>query len=330
MADPLTIIGSVAAISQLTSGLVKLTTDLRQHAKDIHKAPEELEFFLLETSNFTGLLNYFTEVADRSSQEAGRKLKKREGLICQIKEQCKYVSDGIENLVRRFGKLAHGNTAPFQTLLERIKWLLDKPDVKTLRLSLQMAMITVNSLTTLFMWEEAIVKNIVNERTKMFEQQLRNWQPMAKKAMKELRKHEQKHEKTQDLRTSNSNHAMLVTSEEIRRRIASVIETHAQPGVGPKRRFRTNREGPQEYMQTPKPVTVPKPRLSSVSPASSASTGSRSSTIARPRDEESSSSEVSFSAHCQYLKTRYTKRIASRFLLRRILTGHRSKLSPTN
>jgi hypothetical protein len=53
MAEVMAVIGAIAAVSQLSIGLVKLTTDLRRSIKAIRKAPEEVELFLSEASNFT-------------------------------------------------------------------------------------------------------------------------------------------------------------------------------------------------------------------------------------------------------------------------------------
>jgi hypothetical protein len=154
------ILGAVAAVSQLTGGLVKLTTDMRRYMKAIRKTPEDVQSFLLETSNFTGLLNHFTDLVDHSSKDLGNKeRKKRDQRICQIKEQCNYVYDEIEVLVARFAKLADGGLTTIESWIKRIIWILDTPDVKALRFSLMIAMITVNSASTLYMWEEAIAKN---------------------------------------------------------------------------------------------------------------------------------------------------------------------------
>ncbi|KAI3322480.1 hypothetical protein HD806DRAFT_523313 [Xylariaceae sp. AK1471] len=110
MAEALAIIGAVAAVSQLTTGMVKLTTNLRRYIKAIRKAPEEVESFLLETSNFTGLLNSFIKLAHRPVQNMGRKERKeRDGRVYGIEKQCAYVYNKMMKLVDRFAELADGD-----------------------------------------------------------------------------------------------------------------------------------------------------------------------------------------------------------------------------
>ncbi|KAI0905093.1 hypothetical protein F4824DRAFT_486045 [Ustulina deusta] len=114
MAKPLAINGAVAAVTQLTGDLVTLTTNLRHHLKVMRRAPDEVQYFLMETSNFTCLLNLFTELADRPVQHMGmREQRKREKRVSQIQQQCAYICDKMEYLVDRFAVLAKGNMKPF-------------------------------------------------------------------------------------------------------------------------------------------------------------------------------------------------------------------------
>ncbi|KAI1284017.1 hypothetical protein F5Y07DRAFT_96934 [Xylaria sp. FL0933] len=190
MAEPLTTVSVAAAVSQLTGELVKLTTNLRHHLKVMRRAPHEVQCFLMETSNFTCLLNSFTELAGRPVPNMEKKeQRKREKMVSEVEQQCAYVRDKMEYLVDRFAVLAKGDMTPLGTcclvyffylplfkyritrsvilidvnciegLLERIKYLLDKPDIRDLRLSLQIAALTVNCLSTLFAWEEATMKD---------------------------------------------------------------------------------------------------------------------------------------------------------------------------
>ncbi len=57
-------------------------------------------------------------------------------------------------------------------LRERVRYLLDKPDIKDLRLSLQTAAVTVNCMSTLFAWEEAEMKG--DMRTYVFSAGIRS------------------------------------------------------------------------------------------------------------------------------------------------------------
>ncbi|KAI0551559.1 hypothetical protein F4679DRAFT_538359 [Xylaria curta] len=113
MAEPLAILGAVAAVSQVTGELVKLTTHLRHYLKIVRSAPEEVQAFVMETSNFTGLLNFFTELAESPVKDSGRReQRKRERRIEMVQNQCTYVCDKMEYLVDRFAGLARGNLTP--------------------------------------------------------------------------------------------------------------------------------------------------------------------------------------------------------------------------
>ncbi|KAI0813242.1 hypothetical protein GGR55DRAFT_636723 [Xylaria sp. FL0064] len=113
MAEPLTTVGAAAAVSQLTGELVKLTTNLRHHLKVMRRAPHEVQCFLMETSNFTCLLNSFTELATRPVQSMEkREQKKRERMVAEVEQQCAYVRDKMEYLVDRLAVLAKENMTP--------------------------------------------------------------------------------------------------------------------------------------------------------------------------------------------------------------------------
>ncbi|KAK5628916.1 hypothetical protein RRF57_004631 [Xylaria bambusicola] len=113
MAESLTAGGAVAAVSQLTGELVKLTTNLRHHLKVMRRAPDEVQGFLMEISNFTCLLNFFSELADRPAQNTEKKeQRKRERMVVEIQQQCIYIRDKMEYLVDRFAVLAKGNMTP--------------------------------------------------------------------------------------------------------------------------------------------------------------------------------------------------------------------------
>lgn len=116
MAEVLGIIGSVAAVSQLASQFVALTTSLRRALKVIRHAPEEIQSFLMDTSNFTSLLNFFAELADRAMKKAqGKERHRRERMIAGIRKQCRSVCDKIADLVGHFAALARGGMTPLGT-----------------------------------------------------------------------------------------------------------------------------------------------------------------------------------------------------------------------
>ncbi|KAJ2968787.1 hypothetical protein NUW58_g10143 [Xylaria curta] len=194
MAEPLTIIGAVAAVSQVTGEFVKLTTKLRHYLKVISRAPKEAQAFLLETSNFTGLLNFFADLADRPVQGMRKRERRaRESRVSGVKEQGEYICAKMEYLVDRFAKLAKQDMTQLESLLERIKYLLDKPDIEDLRLAIQSATIHLNAMSTLLMWEQEPSNG---PRRQLIREQLGNLLPMAKKADDQLAEHQRQHGST--------------------------------------------------------------------------------------------------------------------------------------
>ncbi|TRX95747.1 hypothetical protein FHL15_003301 [Xylaria flabelliformis] len=225
MAEPLAIIGAVAAVSQVTGDLVKLTTHLRHYLKVIRSAPEEVQAFVIETSNFTGLLNFFTELAEHPVKDIERReQKKRDKRISRVEDQCAYVRGKMEYLVDRFAGLANGNLTALESLVERIKYLLDKPDIKDLRLSVQSATITINTMSTLFLWEEA--KN--DSRRLSLLEQLKNLLPMGKKASADLAAHQQRHGIRYESAMPDPNNAILAASREIQRQVSHIIRLQSR------------------------------------------------------------------------------------------------------
>ncbi|KAI1742698.1 hypothetical protein F4680DRAFT_24434 [Xylaria scruposa] len=225
MAEPLAILGAVAAVSQVTGELVKLTTHLRHYLKVVRSAPEEVQAFVMETSNFTGLLNFFTELAESPVKDIGRReRRKREGRISMVQNQCTYVCDKMEYLVDRFAGLARGDLTPLESLVERIRYLLDKPDIKDLRLSVQSATVTINTMSTLFLWEEG--KN--DTRNALLLEQLKNLLPMGKKASADLAAHQQRHGIKYELEMPDPNNAILAASKEIRRQVSHIIKLQSR------------------------------------------------------------------------------------------------------
>ncbi|KAI1162997.1 hypothetical protein F5B18DRAFT_353788 [Nemania serpens] len=242
MAEVLGIIGSVAAVSQLASQFVALTTSLRRALKVIRHAPEEIQSFLMDTSNFTSLLNFFAELADRAMKKAqGKERHRRERMIAGIRKQCRSVCDKIADLVGHFAALARGGMTPLEGFIERIRYLLDKPDVKDLRLSVQLAATIVNGMSTLFMWE-ALAKTD-EQRSTLYLEQLRNQLPVAREASAQLAKHQQRHGFAYE--SGGPDDVMLVVSKEMLRQIDRVIKPHIRPEdtghQSPKRRRRERR-----------------------------------------------------------------------------------------
>ncbi|KAI0466740.1 hypothetical protein F4859DRAFT_526416 [Xylaria cf. heliscus] len=256
MAEPLAIIGAVAAVTQVTGDLVKLTTNLRRYLKVIHRAPEEVQAFVMETSNFTGLLNFFTELAYQPVKDIGRRERgKREERVSMVEKQCAYVCHKMKYLVERFSGLANGNMTRWESVIERLRYLLDKPDVKDLRLSVQLAATTINTMSTLFLWEQAANSDT---RSRSLLQQLKNLLPVAKRASTELAVHRKQHGVMYESGMPDPNNDMLAVSKEIQRQVTHVIRPHVQSEAAENERWDRNpHENFGEQTSRPQPWSLP-------------------------------------------------------------------------
>ncbi|KAI1341403.1 hypothetical protein F5Y15DRAFT_375998 [Xylariaceae sp. FL0016] len=194
MGDPLTIIGSIAAISQIACGLAKLTRDLRLHAKTMQSAPEEINFFILETTNFTNTINLFHDTIRDAAEhiDDSRKEQWRRSMY-GIRRQCKFVNSGMIEVVRRFKDVSRRNSGSLQTFWARIAWLLKKPDVTGLRLTIATALQSLNLLGCILSLEKLRCSNDNLERLEMLQIQAQNTVPTLKRASEALEKHHERH-----------------------------------------------------------------------------------------------------------------------------------------
>ncbi|KAI5922685.1 hypothetical protein F4810DRAFT_711279 [Camillea tinctor] len=231
MADPAVALNGLAAILHLSSILVKLTKELRICAEAVHSAPKEIMIFIRETTNFTSLLNYFYDVARDATENVEPGVRTRRArLVRRISQQCDYVSRGIEELVRRFAELSSsGGSSSFQTLWARIMWLLKKPDVEGLRLTLQSAMAAVSLLTSLLMWEELRRKDGDAERTEMLREQIENGLPMARLARRALAEHQQRHGRVVESVPTASYEGMKEGTFDIEKIVTSSLRSYDRP-----------------------------------------------------------------------------------------------------
>ncbi|KAI1500786.1 hypothetical protein F5X99DRAFT_226953 [Biscogniauxia marginata] len=250
MAEPVVALSGLSAILHLSSILVKLTKELRICAETIHSAPKEIMIFIRETTNFTGLLNYFYDVARDATENVETGLRARRArLVRRISQQCDYVSRGIEELVRRFAELSGGGSSSLQNLWARIMWLLKKPDVEGLRLSLQSAMAAVSLLTSLFMWEELRRKDGDVERTEMLREQIENGLPMARLARRALAEHQQRRGRVVESVPYTSYDGMKEGTFDIEKIVVNSLRSYVRPegslGGYPGRGRRLSRPQPE-------------------------------------------------------------------------------------
>ncbi|KAI0594635.1 hypothetical protein F4775DRAFT_596046 [Biscogniauxia sp. FL1348] len=256
MADPAAALSGLAAILHLSSILVKLTKELRICAEAVHSAPKEIMIFIRETTNFTSLLNYFYDVARDATENVEPGVRTRRArLVRRISQQCDYVSRGIEELVRRFAELSSSGSSSFQSLWARIMWLLRKPDVEGLRLSLQSAMAAVSLLTSLLMWEELRRKDGDAERTEMLREQIENGLPMARLARRALAEHQQRHGRVVESVPTASYEGMKEGTFDIEKIVINALRTYDRPeghlGSYPGRGRRLSRLQPAPTVMEP-------------------------------------------------------------------------------
>ncbi|KAI2618175.1 hypothetical protein GGR54DRAFT_648668 [Hypoxylon sp. NC1633] len=280
MAEALTLIGGLSAITQLTGSLMKLTRELVECMRTIRSAPKEIEYFVLETSIFTDQLGYFHDLAKESTGGVDEKLRaKRAILVQKIARQCKFVKRGFRRLVRSFIDIYGFYTVPFNTLRARILWLWKKPDVPELRLSLQSATANVMLLCNMFIYEELIKKNKNDERLEMQQEKIQNWMRMARKLRRELADYKRRKQPVAEEVQDDSYYIIEEDTRELEKYVVNAIRSHVRAN-GISRSSRSSREDP------PGPVEEELPASSSLPGNRPISTGVES-------DKNSISSRIS-------------------------------------
>ncbi|RYP68859.1 hypothetical protein DL769_005418 [Monosporascus sp. CRB-8-3] len=152
--------------------LIKLTKELHSLIKTARAAPD-VKRFARETSTFIDLLDYFSEVVKglpESKDEEAKKRKKK--LFKNVKNDCKILKRGIEELLGKFIQMNDGGLSPLRTLWARLLWSYKRNDVEFLRHCLESSKSTVSLLATLFCLEKENAGG--GERKKLFELQEAN------------------------------------------------------------------------------------------------------------------------------------------------------------
>ncbi|RYO75330.1 hypothetical protein DL764_010500 [Monosporascus ibericus] len=145
-------VASLSAIMGIADILIKLTKELHSSINTARAAPEEVKRFARETSTFTDLLDYFSEVVKRlpKSKDAEAKYKKNK-LFRNVKNECEILRKGIEELLEKFTQMKDGG---LRTLWARLLWTYKRSDVEFLRRCLESSKSTVSLLATLFCLEK--------------------------------------------------------------------------------------------------------------------------------------------------------------------------------
>ncbi|RYP89555.1 hypothetical protein DL770_004328 [Monosporascus sp. CRB-9-2] len=148
-------VASLSAIMGIADILIKLTKELHSSINTARAAPEEVKRFARETSTFTDLLDYFSEVVKRlpkSKDEEAKNQKKK--LFKNVKNECEILKRGIEELLGKFIQMNDGGLSPLRTLWARLQWTYKRNDVEFLRRCLESSKSTVSLLATLFCLEK--------------------------------------------------------------------------------------------------------------------------------------------------------------------------------
>ncbi|KAI0386767.1 hypothetical protein F5Y04DRAFT_275216 [Hypomontagnella monticulosa] len=232
MAEALALIGSLAAIMQLTDTFAKLAKDLVVCVRTMRAAPEEIKGLLLEISIFTDLLYSFHDQAEKSTSKMDAKAKARRGnLVQKIERQCKFVKRGFARLVRRFVEINTPDSVPLNALWARILWLWKKPDVPELRLSLQSATVNVILLCHIFTFEELVRNNENSEKIAKLQKRLQTWVSTAKRLRHELEEYQRRKQPSDnmpDMKMDESYDAIAEDTRELERYVVRAIRSHAQ------------------------------------------------------------------------------------------------------
>ncbi|KAF2185457.1 hypothetical protein K469DRAFT_575907 [Zopfia rhizophila CBS 207.26] len=65
MADPLTLVGGIAAVIQIVEALTRLSSKLRFYIRTVRYAPREVQQFHLDLSNFSASLRMFHNQSEK-------------------------------------------------------------------------------------------------------------------------------------------------------------------------------------------------------------------------------------------------------------------------
>lgn len=155
MADPLTIVGGIAAVIQIAEALTCLTSELRTCIRTVRYAPQEVQQFHLDLSNFSASLRMFYKQSNtwlEDLDESPEKETRKEHIAGLIRE-CGAVEEGFKELLRRFF------IQPYQFPnvyggFDRIRWYFRKRLVAGLKLLLESAKSSVTLFVILQMCED--------------------------------------------------------------------------------------------------------------------------------------------------------------------------------
>ncbi|RYP18263.1 hypothetical protein DL767_009869 [Monosporascus sp. MG133] len=148
-------VASLSAIMGIADILIKLTKELHSSINTARAAPEEVKRFARETSTFTDLLDYFSEVVKRlpkSKDEEAKKKKKK--LFKNVKNECEILKKGMEEILGKFIQMNDGGLSPLRTFWARLQWTYKRSDVEFLCRCLESSKSTVSALATLFCLEK--------------------------------------------------------------------------------------------------------------------------------------------------------------------------------
>jgi hypothetical protein len=152
--DPLTALGGIAAVIQIADALTRLTSEMRLYLHTVRYAPQEVQQFHLDLSNFSTSLRMFYEKSETWLQELEESPEKeiRKDHVAGLIKECKAVKLGFEELLSRFF-VEPSQLPSIYGFLDRIRWYFRKTLVAGLKLSLESAKSSVMLFVMLQMCE---------------------------------------------------------------------------------------------------------------------------------------------------------------------------------
>ncbi|KAK8095886.1 hypothetical protein PG999_013908 [Apiospora kogelbergensis] len=163
-------LGALSSILQIANSLVSSTRELRRSIKVAKGAPTEIHAFHNETIFLTTLIRTFHKLArDAPEPTKRKKLRERDILLAYVQQQCDMILDGVTELVNKFID-THGagggnsSSVKVMTIWARVLWVIRRPDMEELKLSMNETKLNLSLLTNLFMWEEARRKSNNEDR----------------------------------------------------------------------------------------------------------------------------------------------------------------------
>ncbi|KAH8671261.1 hypothetical protein BX600DRAFT_548270 [Xylariales sp. PMI_506] len=189
--DPVTALGALAAIAQITGNIFTLTEKVHRCIKGIRSAPKEVKYFFKEVSLFAGQVDMFSEKAEEFNKRLGKRWDKRFAKNCKIiKAQYEIIEEHIEHFVDRFITIHEHNDTRARLIWARFLWTLARPDIQGLYLLINSTKANAMIYTLFLMLEETLQKGAADNDPKIrkLQDMVRSLQRIERQARRDLSK----------------------------------------------------------------------------------------------------------------------------------------------